>query len=184
VRLVPWWSYRQQRTICRPASPLFFLLLQLTGAGDELQGMKKGIMEIADAIFINKADGDNKQKALTAKEEYNRILHYIQPATQGWVTEAHTCSALTGDGIRNIWDVIGRYKETTMKSNVFETRRQKQALEWMYTMIQEQLKERFYNNEDVKGLIPAVEKDIIDGKLSATLAVNKLLEAYDPESKE
>ena len=81
----------------------FFLLLMLSGAGDELQGIKKGVMELADALLINKADGDNKAKAEVAREEYNRALHYLLPATEGWTTQAYTCSSLTGDGIADIW---------------------------------------------------------------------------------
>ena len=87
----------------------FFLVLVITGAGDELQGIKKGIIETADAILVNKADGDNLQRAMIARAEYEQVLHYLRPATDGWVTKAYTCSAMTGEGIEEIWGVeIGR----------------------------------------------------------------------------
>ena len=91
----------------------FFLLVLITGAGDELQGIKKGIIEIADAIVINKADGGNKTKAQAARAEYNRALHYLAPATEGWRTRAYTTSALTGEGILEIWSVIQKFREQT-----------------------------------------------------------------------
>ncbi|MFA9558319.1 methylmalonyl Co-A mutase-associated GTPase MeaB [Evansella sp. AB-rgal1] len=156
----------------------FFLVIMLTGAGDELQGIKKGIMEIADAIFVNKADGDNKRKALSTKADINQILHYLQPATEGWTPRAYTCSALTGEGIPEIWKVISDYKEFATNSGVFEKRRQNQLLDWTNSMIHDQLKSMFYSDEAVKGLLPEVEKDILDGKLSATLGVHRLIESF------
>jgi len=99
----------------------FFLLVVLTGAGDELQGMKKGVMEIADAILVNKADGDNKQKAEMVKVDYDRMLHYLRPATEGWQTKAYTCSAITGAGIPELWQVIHTFREKMMENHVFLT---------------------------------------------------------------
>lgn len=92
----------------------------LAGAGDELQGIKKGIMELADALVINKADGNNKIFAQTARNEYERALHYLQPATEGWVSHAYTCSAAKKQGIDNIWNVIEKFRAITTKSGVFE----------------------------------------------------------------
>lgn len=157
----------------------FFLVLLLTGAGDDLQGMKKGIMEIADAIFVNKADGANKRPAQKAKAELNRVLHFLQPATEGWTTKAYTCSALTGEGIDKIWDVIQRYKQTTMASGVFDERRRRQTLEWMEAIIEEQLKTRFYEDRRIQRLKPAIEQEVIEGKMSAAMAADKLLQALD-----
>ncbi|HYQ92753.1 MAG TPA: methylmalonyl Co-A mutase-associated GTPase MeaB, partial [Candidatus Competibacteraceae bacterium] len=97
----------------------FFLLLMLAGAGDELQGIKKGIMELADALLINKADGDNQLRARAAKAEYNRALHYLAPATEGWQTRAYTCSALAHEGIDEIWRVIEDFRQKTQASGVF-----------------------------------------------------------------
>ena len=106
----------------------FFLLMVITGAGDELQGIKKGVMELADAILINKADGNNQMKANATRIEYDRILHYLRPATEGWTTRAHTCSAVTGGGIGEIWDVVCRFMETVKKSGVFSERRRQQTI--------------------------------------------------------
>lgn len=157
----------------------FFLVIMLTGAGDELQGMKKGVMEIADAIFINKADGDNKQKAEMARAEYNRLLHFLQPATAGWETKAYTVSALTNEGVPNIWSVINDYKKVTMESGVFEGRRNTQTLDWFKTLIEEQLKARFYEDNQIKETLPKVQDQLLKGETSPTLAVQSLLDLYD-----
>jgi LAO/AO transport system kinase len=101
----------------------FFLLIVITGAGDELQGMKKGVMELADAVLVNKADGGNELKAQGTRVEYDRILHYLRPATEGWVTHAHTCSSTTGKGINEIWGVIMKFMETVKESGIFAERR-------------------------------------------------------------
>ncbi|MEB1806153.1 MAG: methylmalonyl Co-A mutase-associated GTPase MeaB [Bacillaceae bacterium] len=160
----------------------FFLVIMLTGAGDELQGMKKGVMEIADAIFINKADGSNKQAALNARAEYNRLLHFLQPATKGWETQAYTVSALTGEGVPNIWEVIQKYEHQTKSSGVFDERRKQQMLDWVKTLIEDLLKTRFYQNEKVKENFPLIEKQLIKGQTSPTLAVQSLLEIYDQQN--
>ncbi len=114
----------------------FFLLVVLTGAGDELQGIKKGVMELADAILVNKADGDNKTRALAARADYARILHYLQPATEGWRTAAYTCSSITGEGIAGIWSAIEEFRSKTTESGVFSARRNSQILDWVYSMVQ------------------------------------------------
>lgn len=157
----------------------FFLLVVLTGAGDELQGMKKGVMEIADAILINKADGDNKQKAQMVKVEYERILNYLRQATEGWQTRAHTCSSLTGEGIDDLWHVIEKFKETVTVSGVFTSRRKKQTLAWVYSMVEENLHNRFYQNERVRECRSHIDKEVGEGKISATMAMQRLLAAYE-----
>lgn len=157
----------------------FFIVIMLTGAGDELQGMKKGVMELADAIFINKADGDNKQAALNAKAEYNRLLHFLQPATEGWETKAFTVSALSGDGVDHIWKVIKTYKEVTGRSGVFEKRRKEQLIYWVHSMIENQLKARFYGNQLIKKELAEMEKFLLSGETSPTLAVQHLFSVYD-----
>jgi len=159
----------------------FFLLVQLTGAGDELQGIKKGVMELADALLINKADGDNKLRALATKEEYNRILHYLQPVTEGWSPQAYTCSALTGEGIPEIWSVIEEFRRKMTKTGVLQNRRRSQTIEWMYSTVQEHLKARFFNNPKVLEMIPFIEQDVVNDQLSVTMAVKKLLDAYEGE---
>lgn len=157
----------------------FFLVLMLTGAGDELQGMKKGVMEIADAIFINKADGANKQAALNARAEYNRLLHFLQPATKGWETKAYTVSALTGEGVPEIWEVINRFKEITVQSGIFDERRKNQILDWVYTLIEDQLKQRFFQNEQIKEKLPSLKENLVNGETSPSLAVKQLIDLYD-----
>lgn len=153
----------------------FFLLVLITGAGDELQGIKKGVVELADAILINKADGENKIKAQAARAEYNRALHYLTSATEGWHTRAYTGSAISGEGIENIWNVVERFKDNTQKSGVFEARRREQMREWLHTLVEEQLKAFFFGNSAVKNVLPALEQAVMDGKLPATVAARDLL---------
>lgn len=156
----------------------FFMLLVLTGAGDELQGMKKGIMELADAIIVNKADGSNEKLALKTKSEYNRILHFLQPATKGWQSKAFTCSAIQHKGLQEIWEMICVFEETSKASGVFEKRRREQAKEWIYSMIIDQLQFSFFYNQEVKSLLPKIENEVIAGTRTVTSAVEKLFEAY------
>lgn len=157
----------------------FFLVIALTGAGDELQGMKKGVMELADAIFINKADGENKKRAMQARAEYNRVLYFLQSPTEGWKPKAYTCSALTGENIREIWEVIKEFEKVTKESGVFEKRRKEQMIEWFHWMIEDELKRRFFENEFVKEQLPAIRSDILNAKISPTQAVKKIMEIYD-----
>lgn len=157
----------------------FFLVIMLTGAGDELQGMKKGVMELADAIFINKADGENKQAAMNAKVEYNRLLHFLQPITKGWETKAFTVSALTGEGVSHIWKVIQKYKQVTSRNEFFGIRRKEQMIDWVHSMIEDQLKARFYGNPSMKKNMTKMEGLLINGHTSPTLAVQQLFNIYD-----
>ncbi|SFA53954.1 methylmalonyl-CoA mutase metallochaperone MeaB [Anoxybacillus pushchinoensis] len=157
----------------------FFLLLALTGAGDELQGMKKGMMELVDAIVINKADGDNKQKAELAKEEYNQILHYLRHATKGWETKAYTCSSLHGEGIEQIWEVIERFVQTTKQSGVFEERRKDQMKDWLHAMIKDYLHIRFFHHPAVQQQLPNIEQDVMEGKQPVTMAAQQLIRLYE-----
>ena len=157
----------------------FFLLLMLTGAGDELQGIKKGIMELADALLINKADGDNKLRARAAKAEYNRALHYLAPATEGWQTRAYTCSALTNEGIDEIWQVIEDFRRRTQASGVFEKRRRKQTLDWVYAMVEEHLLRSFFEHAGVKHIRADVERAVIEGHMPPTVAAQELIRKYE-----
>ncbi len=157
----------------------FFLLLMLSGAGDELQGIKKGVIELADALLINKADGDNKLRAQAARTEYNRALHYLAPATEGWRTRAYTCSAATGEGIDKIWSVIEDFCQTTSEAGVFAARRRSQTLEWVYSMVEDHLKTRFYQDTRVREIRPQIEKDVVEGHLPATIAAQDLLKIYE-----
>ncbi|MBZ0303464.1 MAG: methylmalonyl Co-A mutase-associated GTPase MeaB [Anaerolineae bacterium] len=154
----------------------FFMLVLITGAGDELQGIKKGVMEIADAIVINKADGDNQIKAQAARTEYNRALHYLAPATSGWQTRAYTASALTGDGIPEIWDVIRQFHATTTASGVFSACRRQQTRSWLRAVIDEQLQHYFYDHPTVKATLPQVEDAVMNSDLPVMVAAQQLLE--------
>lgn len=156
----------------------FFMLLVLTGAGDELQGMKKGIMEITDGIIVNKADGDNKINALKTKEEYNRILHFLQPATKGWMSKSLTCSAVTHEGITEIWEMIQSFETSTKNSGVFHSRRREQTKDWIYSMIIDQLQVSFFNNSTIKQLLPKIENEVICGDRTVASAVEGLFEVY------
>lgn len=168
----------QSETIVRSMVD-FFLLLMLAGAGDELQGIKKGIMELADALLINKADGDNLMKAKRARAEYNQALHYLAPATEGWQTRAYTCSALTGDGIAEIWAVIERFRQQTLASGAFDSRRKTQMKDWLHSMIEEQLLHRFFNHPAIKPVLPAIEAAVIEGTVPTTSAVQTLFEVFE-----
>jgi LAO/AO transport system kinase len=152
----------------------FFLLLVLTGAGDELQGMKKGIMELVDAIVVNKADGDNKPLAIKTKKEYNQILHFLHPATSGWRTKAYTCSSLHCEGISEIWNVILEFEKNTKASRMFDERRKKQNKQWLYSMISDQLHYRFFQQPEVKSVLPGLERAVMDGEKSVSAAVFEL----------
>jgi LAO/AO transport system kinase len=161
----------------------FFLLLLVPGAGDELQGIKKGVVEIADAILINKADGENKIRAEAARTEYNRALHYLTPATEGWRTRAYTGSALDGTGIDKIWELIESFREKTAASGALQTRRQAQLQAWLHTIIEEQLKRAFYEDTAVQTALPALETAVRQGTLPPTAAALKLLHIHQRTSK-
>ncbi|MBT2693378.1 methylmalonyl Co-A mutase-associated GTPase MeaB [Bacillus sp. ISL-55] len=156
----------------------FFMLLVLTGAGDELQGMKKGIMELADAVIVNKADGPNEQTAKKTKEEYNRILHFLQPATKGWQTAAMTSSALQNKGIDEIWNTISDFESFTKQSGIFDERRRFQTKEWLNDMIIDQLQANFFHHPAIKNLLPKVENEVISGNRPVASGVEELLRAF------
>jgi LAO/AO transport system kinase len=159
----------------------FFLLLLLTGAGDELQSIKRGVVELADALLVNKADGDNKIRAKAVRAEYARTLHYLSPVTEGWQPQAYTCSALTGEGIAEIWAVIEHCRRQTTASGVFAARRQAQIMEWVQAMVEEELQIRFFNHPEVKRLWPELEQAVVSGAMPPTAAVQKLFSEYEKE---
>ncbi len=157
----------------------FFMLVVLTGAGDDLQGIKKGIMELADAIVINKADGDNLLKAKVARAEYERMIEYIRPATEGWPTHAYLCSAYTKFGLPELWKVIQAFKEMTNESGVFQKRRRGQLLNWMHSMIDEHLHSLFFDDPVITGRMPEVKEAVLNGTISPTQAVKELVNMFD-----
>lgn len=157
----------------------FFLLVVLTGAGDELQGMKKGVMELADAIVVNKADGDNLQRAKVTRQEYERILWFIRDATEQWTTHAYTCSAYTGDGIMELWQgVIEKFMEQCKGNGVLQARRRDQTLSWVYSMVEEHLQNLFYRAPEIVSCRGGIEDAVIEGRLTPTLAVQQFINTF------
>lgn len=156
----------------------FFLLVLIAGAGDELQGIKRGIIELTDAILINKADGDNEKKANIAKSDYNNALHYLQPATKGWTSQAFSASALTGKGIPELWEVIKKFEKTIKQSEVFDQRRKDQSIEWVFRMVEDTLRDEFYKNDKVQNAIVSIKQEILKDKITPTLAAEKLLSIF------
>ena len=154
----------------------FFLLIMLSGAGDELQGMKKGVIEIADLLAVNKADGDNVTRANLASAEYNRVLRFLQPATPGWKTRCTTCSALDPATLAALWESITSFITATRESGALATRRKHQSIEWMHAMIEEELRHRFFRNPRVKQLLPEFEQQVSNQILPAATAVRRIME--------
>lgn len=153
----------------------FFLLLMLAGAGDEIQGIKKGVLELAEAVAVNKADGDNIAKAEQARKDYETALHFLNPSSPNWTPPVLTCSSTEMTGIDEIWKTILAHREKLSKSGELEEKRQKQALDWMWSLVEEGLKERFYKNSDVKKVLPKIRRDVEKGRISPTAAADKLL---------
>ena len=156
----------------------FFLLLKISGAGDELQGIKRGIMEMADAIIINKADGDNVKKANMAKVEFNRALHLFPAKKSGWAPKATTCSAITNDGISEIWEQIEDYISATNKNNYFSENRKAQNHFWMLETIDAHLKNNFYGNSEIQELLAQSRLKVQNNDLSPFEAAKTLLDRY------
>jgi len=161
----------------------FFLVLVITGAGDDLQGIKKGIIELADAILVNKADGDNQQKAMITRADYNQILHYLRPATEGWITKAYSCSSLTGEGIEEIWQVILLFIDEMQKNGQLQVKRQQQTLAWVIQMAEEHIRNTISQNPRVKAQMTQLEQQLLAGNSSATLAAQSLIAVIEEELK-
>ena len=153
----------------------FFLVLMLAGAGDELQGIKKGVLEIADALAVNKADGDNITKANQAKKAYETALHLLSPASPSWAPPVSTCSAMENRGISEIWQTVLAHKKAFEESGEFSEKRQAQSLDWMWSLIEEGLKDRFYKNPEVIKALPDFRRAVVAGTLAPAAAADKLL---------
>jgi LAO/AO transport system kinase len=156
----------------------FFLLLMLAGAGDELQGIKRGIMEMADLITITKADGANKMVAENARILYQNALHLFPKKASEWVPQVHTCSALTDTGIKELWDLILEYFTFTRNSGYFDRFRKEQAIVTMHNTILEYLNNSFYNQNEVKMLVPEIERQLHEGTITSYRAAIMLLDNY------
>lgn len=155
----------------------FFLLLLLANSGDELQGIKRGIMEMADAIAINKADGENKRASELAATRFQSSLDLF-PQQYKWRPQVTTCSALTNSGIDNIWHIIEKHKKLMRNQNFFYHKRHLQEKKWLHNLIAQKLKDDFYRHPKVRDLLPDVEKDVCSGKSLVTNAVKNLIELY------
>ncbi len=157
----------------------FFLVLMLAGAGDELQGIKKGILEIADAIAVNKADGDNIQKAEQAKKAYEYAFNLLTPVSKLWSPPVLTCSAKEMTGIPQIWETILDHRKRFIDAGDFDSKRKQQSLSWMWSLVEEGLKERFRRNPEVKKCLRKISKKVEEGTFAPTLAAEELLSCLD-----
>jgi LAO/AO transport system kinase len=156
----------------------FFLLLMLSGAGDELQGIKKGIMEMADMVVINKADGDNIKKSEIARRQYQNALHIFPQSDSGWSPVVTTASAIKNIGIDTVWDEIEKYKKLVDENGYFDKNRIQQQIQWMYNNINEELKQLFYGSKNIAEHLSVLEKDIISSKISPVKAAQKIIEEF------
>ena len=151
----------------------FFLLLQIVGSGDDLQRIKKGVIELADAIVVNKADGSNKSRAQRAAMDYARMLQIIQPFTPGWKPQAMACSALENSGIDQVWKIICEFREQMTASGVFQQRRNEQNIDWFHSRVRQTLMQRFTSKNAQH--IRQLEMEVGRGELSVSAAVDQLL---------
>lgn len=154
----------------------FFLVLLLPGAGDELQGLKKGLIELADMIAVNKADGDNIKRAQQAAAEYRAALHILAARVPDWEPPVLTYSALTGAGIAELWAQVIAHRERTTASGAFAARRREQQVKWMWAMLEERMFARLRNHPELKATLPEIEKAVADGTLSPTAAAQRVAE--------
>jgi LAO/AO transport system kinase len=156
----------------------FFLLLMIAGAGDELQGIKRGIVEMADVITINKADGENLKAAETARREYARALRFFPARESGWTPTVVTCSARTGKGIAELWELVLRHRARMQANGWFEQNRRHQRRAWLREAVRSQLLEQFRHDEKVKAAMPAIEEAVQNGELSPARAAQTLIERF------
>jgi LAO/AO transport system kinase len=159
----------------------FFLLIQLAGTGDELQGIKRGIMEMADGIIINKADGANVDKAHLAATQFRNALHLFPAPESGWTPEVLTYSGFYNLGVKQIWDMVERYINFVKDNGYFDLRRNEQSRYWMYESINDRLRDSFYNNPAVSTLLPEMEQKVLTNDVTSFVAAKRLLDRYFEE---
>ena len=167
----------QSETACHSMVD-FFLLIQLAGTGDELQGIKRGIMEISDGIVINKCDGENVEKCQMAATNFRNALHFFPMPDSGWLPKVLCYSGFYGLGIKEIWDMIYEYIDFVKKNGYFDYRRNEQAKYWMYETINEQLRQHFYNNAQIQAQLQDAERSVLAGKQTSFMAAQQLLDSY------
>ena len=153
----------------------FFLVLMIAGAGDELQGIKKGVLELADAITVNKADGDNIDRAKMARQQYSTAMHLLSPPSPDWSTPVLMCSSLTGTGLAEIWDMVLKHRKIMEEKGELERKRHEQSRLWMWALVKEGMEEWFYKNAQVVNLLPLIEKEVVGGRITATSGAARIL---------
>lgn len=162
----------------------FFLVLLLAGAGDDLQGIKRGILEMADLVLINKADGDNRLRTQLARAEQEAALHCLLAATPHWKTDVRLCSGLTGEGIPELWSSIEQFYRELEPRGVLAQRRQQQLLEWMNDLVYDELRRRFNHDRKVIAALPAIQQALLGGELTAVRAARALLDVHWPPAED
>lgn len=150
----------------------FFLLLQITGAGDDLQGIKKGVIELADAILVTKADGDNRTRAQQARVEYEKVLHFLDPFTPGWQPRVMTCSALQEEGISEVWEMVLDFRKTMEESGVSQKTRKEQNLDWFRSLLSQTVMARFRRDHALA--MREIEAAVASGEIPVFVALDRL----------
>lgn len=161
----------------------FFLVLMIAGGGDELQGIKKGVLELADAVAVNKADGDNIERAKMARRQYEMAFHLLSPPSRNWTPPVLTCSAVTLDGLDKIWNIIGEHKKILTESGELTKKRREQARDWLSFLVREGLEQWFYTNAKVMNVLPLMLQEIENGNRTPTSAAAKILSMLKEKSK-
>jgi LAO/AO transport system kinase len=156
----------------------FFLLIQLSGTGDELQGIKRGIMEMADGIVINKADGDNLERAKMAASNFRNALHLFPPTESGWIPKVLTYSGYYAIGIQEVWDMINEYVSYTRHNGYFDKKRNEQAKYWMYESINEMLRNTFYHHPKIEMQLPLMERKVLSNEISSFIAAKQMIDLF------
>jgi LAO/AO transport system kinase len=154
-----------------------FLVLMLPGAGDQLQGLKKGVVELADVIAINKADGDNLARAKLAAAEYRSALHILTPRSAVWSPPVVTYSALTGTGIAELWSIVLDHREQVTSAGEFAARRREQQVKWMWAMLEDRIFTRLKSDAALKARLPRIEAAVADGLMTPAMAVDEIATA-------
>jgi LAO/AO transport system kinase len=156
----------------------FFLVLMIAGGGDELQGIKKGVLEIADMIAVTKADGDNVRRAEITARDYQHALRIITPASPTWTPPVVTVSALQGKGLDHLWDKIQQHRQALTASGERAAKRRDQQIRWMWALVEDRLLARLKAHPGVKALIPTLERDIAAGRITPVVAMERMLAAF------
>ena len=162
----------------------FFLLIQLAGTGDELQGIKRGIMEMVDGIIINKADGDNLERAKLAATQFRNALHLFPAPESGWTPQVLTYSGFYNIGVKEVWDMVYKYIDFVKNNGYFDYRRNEQSKYWMYESINEHLRDSFYHNAKIETMLAEQESQVLQGNLTSFVAAKRLLDTYFAQMKQ